>query len=155
MRQYSWNAMRASDLERQRTIDELRRHCAAGRLDVDEYALRIEKAMAATTLEELDHLRSDLPMMRIADPAGGRVWAEKRLLPVGPGRDGRFGRPGGPARFSDRLTALALALVAFAVVVSVLVLALAAEWAWAAVLLAGWLMGVLQARLGSRLRRRS
>lgn len=155
MRQYSWNGMRASDLERQRTIDELRRHCAAGRLDVDEYALRIEKAMAATTLEELDHLRSDLPMMRIADPAGGRVWAGKRLLPAAPRRDGGLGRPAGPSRFGDRLTALALALVAVAVVVAVLVLALAAEWAWAAVLLAGWLMGVLQARLGSRLRQRS
>ena len=149
--------MRASDLERQRTMDELRRHCAAGRLDVDEYAIRIEKAMTATTLEELDHLRSDLPMMRIADPSAGRGGTGRQLLR----RDDRFGAGGGvssssvPTARNDRLTAVALVLVAVAVVVTVLVLALLAEWVGVAVLLVGWLMGVLQGRLGSRLRRRS
>ncbi len=62
--------MRASDEDRKRTVDELRRHCAAGRLDVDEYASRIERAMLAASLEELDDLRADLPMLRIAEPAG-------------------------------------------------------------------------------------
>lgn len=147
--------MRASDLERQRTIDELRRHCAAGRLDVDEYALRIEKAMSATTLEELDHLRSDLPMMRIADPARGRGWPGRQLVGAGSSDGGLTAiRSVGLPRGSDRITAVALAVVAVAVVVSVLVLALLAEWVGAAVLLAGWLLGVLQGRLGSRLRQR-
>ena len=29
--------MRVSDVDRERAVEELRRHCAAGRLDVDEY----------------------------------------------------------------------------------------------------------------------
>ncbi len=150
--------MRASDLERQRTIDELRRHCAAGRLDVDEYAVRIEKAMAATTLEELDHLRSDLPMMRIADPAGGaggRVWARRALTEGGGADSGRHGSPARAGAARDRVTAVALAVVTVLVVLAVLVLAVAAEWAWAAVLVVGWLIGLLQGRLSSRSRRRS
>lgn len=146
--------MRASDLERQRTIDELRRHCAAGRIDVDEYAARIEKAMSATTLEELDRLRADLPMMRIADPdagATGRVWARGALAAesgTGPGP----ALTGGPTG-RRRLTVTAMALLSVVVVLAVLALSLVAEWAWAAVLIAGWLIGLLQGRLSQSARR--
>ncbi|HET9077657.1 MAG TPA: DUF1707 domain-containing protein [Acidimicrobiales bacterium] len=137
--------MRASDLERQRTIDELRRHCAAGRIDVDEYATRIEKAMSATTLEELDHLRSDLPMMRIADPVGG-AGGTIRGRPVLAGAD-----PGGTAGTAPgarlRLTAVAVAVLSVLVVLAVVALALVAEWAWAVVLVAGWLAGLATGRL--------
>ena len=147
--------MRASDIERQRTIDELRRHCAAGRIDVDEYAARIEKAMSATSLEELDRLRADLPMMRIADPQGGetgRVWARPALTGPAPGGDG----PGGaPVSARRRLTAAAVVVLSALVVVSVVVLSAVAEWAWAAVLLAGWLVGLLQGRMAARSRRGS
>lgn len=145
--------MRVSDVERQRTIDELRRHCAAGRIDVDEYASRIEKAMSATSLEELDRLRADLPMMRIADPDGGatgRVWA-RAVLPESPPRGQG---PGAPST-RLRLTAAALVVLTAMVVAAVLVLSLLAEWAWAAVLLIGWLVGLLQGRLSTRARRRN
>lgn len=134
--------MRASDSERQRTIDELRRHCAAGRLDVDEYASRIEKAMAATTLEELDHLRSDLPMMRIADPAGSPRF-RAQTLPAMVGASGSAGR---------RLSAVAVAALSVAVVLAVVVLSLVAEWAWAAVLLIGWMIGLIQGRSSHHVR---
>jgi hypothetical protein len=140
--------MRVSDTDRQRAIDELRRHCAAGRIDVDEYAARIEKALAATTLEELDLLRAYLPMLRIADPSGGngRIWAR-----------GDYSAPalpsGGPSRpwgVGQTVSASLVVLLSVIVVVSAVVIALVAEWTWAVVLLAGWLAGVVQGRLGRR-----
>ena len=145
--------MRASDSDRQRTVDELRRHCAAGRLDVDEYAARIERALGASTLEELDQLRADLPMMRIADPAGnpGRngVRSDRGLPPAGrlPARD----RAAGADQDHHgrlRLGATAVVALTVLVVVSALVVGLAAQWTWAALLLAGWLVGLAQGRIG-------
>jgi hypothetical protein len=143
--------MRVSDTDRQRAIDELRRHCAAGRIDVDEYAARIEKALAATTLEELDVLRADLPMLRIADPAGrqnGRIWARANgsaeTLPVGASsRAWAIGQT---------LSASLIVLLSVIVVVSAVVIALVAGWTWSVVLLAGWLVGIIQGRVGRRSR---
>jgi hypothetical protein len=139
--------MRVSDTERQRTVDELRRHCAAGRLDVDEYAGRVEQVLDATTLEELDQVLADLPMMRIADPVGVGTGSYHPVGGVGEGRGagGRFaagtsGRPG-------RLAASAVVILSVVVVVGVVLLALLASWSWVAVLVAGWLIGLIQARL--------
>lgn len=53
--------MRASEAEREATVAELRRHAAAGRLDVDELEERVEAAFAARTREELGDLSHDLP----------------------------------------------------------------------------------------------
>ena len=147
--------MRASDSDRQRTVEELRRHCAAGRIDVDEYAARIERALAASTLEELDQLRADLPMLRIADPAGGRsrgVWAD-RGLPAAPGAGGPEvdGAAGVGSRL--RLGATAVVVLTVLVVVAAVVISLTAQWTWAALLLAGWLVGLAQGRLGRADRR--
>lgn len=153
--------MRVSDTERQRTIDELRRHCASGRLDVDEYAGRIEKAMVATTLEELDALTSDLPMVRIADPAGYRPAGHAdggAARSIGAAaRDWANGRSAGaaitnPADAARRLGSSAIILMTVILVTSVVLLAILASWAWAAVLLAGWLVGLLQGRAVSRRR---
>ncbi len=146
--------MRASDEDRQRTVDELRRHCAAGRIDVDEYASRVEQALSAGTLEELDGIRADLPMLRIAEPAGSGVWAARRPRVAGPpvsvpesGRDRGTGRVAG---VQGTVLALAVAAVTVTVVVAAIVLSLAVEWTWAAVLLAGWALGLLQGRLARR-----
>lgn len=138
--------MRVSDSERQRAIDELRRHCAAGRIDVDEYAARIERALMATTLQELDVLRADLPMIRIADPAAetGHVWARvhEPATPESPGGGGRSWALG------QALSASLIVALSAVVVVAALVIALVAGWTWAVVLIAGWLVGVAQGRLG-------
>jgi Domain of unknown function (DUF1707) len=143
--------MRVSDAERQRVIDELRRHCGAGRLDVDEYAARIERALAATTLVELDELLTDLPMVRIADPVGAR-----RVL--GPGRaagnEGSDAYEGGGyaakgRALSRRMATTTVALLTVIVVVSVVVTALMAQWVAVALLLVGWLIGMVQGRMGS------
>lgn len=144
-----------SDAERQRAIDELRRHCGAGRIDMDEYSSRLERALAATTLAELDELLADLPIVRIADPAGvkpstGRQ-ASATLAQVG-GYGSRGSEDSGYAAkgraVSKRLSQTAVVVLTVVVVLASVVLALAASWAWAAVLLVGWFIGVLQGWLG-------
>jgi hypothetical protein len=55
---------RASDAERDRAADALRRHHADGRLSTDELEERIGRAYAATTLGDLDRLFADLPRLR-------------------------------------------------------------------------------------------
>jgi hypothetical protein len=134
--------MRASDTDRQRAIDELRRHCAAGRLDVEEYAARLDKAMVATTLEALDELLKDLPMVRIADPAGA--------LNGGSRRDSEAAGDQSTVGLTKRLAASAVVLLTVMVVLAAIVLSLVASWAWVFVLLAGWVAGLVQGSLFSK-----
>ncbi|HVA73941.1 MAG TPA: DUF1707 domain-containing protein [Acidimicrobiales bacterium] len=138
--------MRISDTERQRTIDELRRHCAAGRIDVDEYAHRIETVMGASTLEDLDAVLHDLPMLRIADPSmpGERSGSGSLFEPRGlaPGEEAGGGR---------RLAAAVTVLLTVAIVITAAVLLAVVSWGWALVLLGGWTTGLVQ---GVVLRRR-
>ncbi len=154
--------MRVSDAERQRVIDELRRHCGAGRLDVDEYAARIEGALAATTLAELDELLVDLPMVRIADPlgasqpAGSRSsrgsWRALGSSPSGEdgGEAGESGSYAAKGRaLSKRMASTTVALLTVVVVLSVVVAALLAQWVAVALLLVGWLIGMVQGRMGA------
>ncbi|HEU5216280.1 MAG TPA: DUF1707 domain-containing protein [Gaiellaceae bacterium] len=53
--------VRASDAEREQTVSVLRRCSAEGRLTVDEFADRIDRAYAARTRGELEALVGDLP----------------------------------------------------------------------------------------------
>jgi hypothetical protein len=53
--------IRASDQDRDRTAALLREHHAAGRLNLDEFNERLDKAYAAKTMGELDALMADLP----------------------------------------------------------------------------------------------
>ena len=53
--------LRASDAERERTVAQLRRHAAAGRLTVEELDERSERAYTARTLSDLAALVADLP----------------------------------------------------------------------------------------------
>lgn len=135
--------MRVSDSERQRTIDELRRHCAAGRIDVDDYSSRLERALAATTLEELDHLTADLPMVRIADPVGYRAGD-------GAAQGSAVLAVAASARDWNRMGSAAIAVLTVMVVVAAVLFAIVVGWAWALVLLAGWLVGLLQGRASRR-----
>jgi hypothetical protein len=56
------SALRASDEDRERLIDELNEHAGAGRLSTEELEDRLEQAYAARTTTELDALRRDLPL---------------------------------------------------------------------------------------------
>jgi hypothetical protein len=76
---------RASDAERDRAADALRRHHADGRLSTDELEERTGRAYAATTLGDLDQLFADLPRLR--SPEGERrprfgVWPPAFALPL-------------------------------------------------------------------------
>ena len=53
--------LRASDADRERTVELLREHCADGRLTADEFNDRLEQAFAARNRGELDALLADLP----------------------------------------------------------------------------------------------
>jgi uncharacterized membrane protein len=87
--------IRASDRDRDRAASLLREHHAAGRLTAEEFHDRLDKAMEAKTLGELDALMADLPsidLYRLPDaslrrpPASGRLPAQDR-------RRGRIERP--------------------------------------------------------------
>ncbi len=59
---------RASDDDRQQVVRALERHTAAGRLDLDEYAERVDRALAARTHRELAEVTTDLPADPRPDP---------------------------------------------------------------------------------------
>jgi Domain of unknown function (DUF1707) len=53
--------IRASDADRERAAAALREHLAAGRLTIEEFDERLDRAYAAKTLGELDEIMADLP----------------------------------------------------------------------------------------------
>lgn len=53
--------LRASDADRDAVVEQLRHHGAVGRLRLDELTSRIETALEARTLGDLDALLADLP----------------------------------------------------------------------------------------------
>lgn len=55
------DARAISDVERDRVVRELTRHCGDGRLTLDELEHRITEAYAATTQAELAHAMRELP----------------------------------------------------------------------------------------------
>jgi uncharacterized membrane protein len=73
------SGLRASDGERERAAEILRRHHADGRLTTDEFEERLERAYAAKTLGDLDQLFGDLPRLRT--PEGERRPRPRGLWP--------------------------------------------------------------------------
>jgi hypothetical protein len=76
-------ALRASDADRERVADLLRRHTAEGRLDPDELDDRLSGAYAARTIDDLESLTADLPVLATtpaspAPPADHQARAELR-----------------------------------------------------------------------------
>jgi cobalamin biosynthesis protein CbiG len=53
--------IRASDADRDHVVSLLQEHHAAGRLTAEEFGERLEAALRARTLGELDELLADLP----------------------------------------------------------------------------------------------
>ena len=121
--------IRASDADRDKVAALLREHHAAGRLTAEEFGERMEAAMVAKTLGELDELMEDLPVIDLYQLPD----ASLRRRPPRPGSSllpsEWLGGPGGPARF----TAGTVAVGAWAVVTSALI----AVWAVAAVVAGG------------------
>jgi Domain of unknown function (DUF1707) len=85
--------IRASDADRTRVASMLREHHAEGRLTAEEFHDRMDKALDATTIGELDELMADLPSIDLYKlPAAGLRVADsgvsRMLLPAdraGPG----------------------------------------------------------------------
>jgi len=85
--------IRASDEDRGRTAAALGEHYAAGRLTLEEFQERLDKAYAATTVGELDRLMADLPETdlgrlperrapgQVQVPAGGSVLVRRPAWP--------------------------------------------------------------------------
>jgi len=66
----------ASDAERERTSEALRQASVEGRLTLDEFSVRVERALAARTRDELQAVTRDLPAIaptRPAQPVAGMV----------------------------------------------------------------------------------
>jgi hypothetical protein len=117
--------IRASDADRDRVAALLREHHAAGRLTAEEFGERMDKALEAKTLGELDQLLADLPAIDLyqlpdASLRRGPTRAGQSLLPAD------LGGPDSPVRFSPGTVAMG----AWAVVTSALI----AIWAVAAVI---------------------
>ena len=116
--------IRASDADRDRVASLLREHHAAGRLTAEEFHERMDRALEARTLGELDELMTDLPAIDLYQLPD----ASLRRGPTRPGRSLLPADPGGhsaPARFTPGTVAMG----AWAVVTSAMV----AIWAVAAV----------------------
>src|ERR1700678_1894 len=80
--------VRASDADRERTATLLREHHAVGRLTAEEFNERVDKALAARTLGDLEVLLADLPAIDLYQlPAAG-------IRPAPPGGLRRRGGPG-------------------------------------------------------------
>jgi DUF1707 SHOCT-like domain len=89
--------LRASDAERERTVQHLREQALAGRLTVDELDERCARAYAAVTVSQLAELVEDLPAAAPAarpaphpapavGPAGVRPFTYEWHHPVAPDR---------------------------------------------------------------------
>lgn len=74
----SGSGVRASDAERERAAESLRRHHADGRLTTEELDERTERVYAAKTLGDLNQLFGDLPRLRAPE--------ERRPRRLGPPR---------------------------------------------------------------------
>jgi hypothetical protein len=59
-------AVRASDAERRETTERLKRACVEGRLTLDEFGERVERALAVRTRGDLDALTADLPVTAVS-----------------------------------------------------------------------------------------
>lgn len=72
--------MRAADADRDRVVDSLRDHAAAGRLGTEELEDRIAVALEAQTFGELDALQADLPKLKDRRRAEVRRAAAQRAF---------------------------------------------------------------------------
>jgi DUF1707 SHOCT-like domain len=103
--------IRASDADRDRAAAALREHLAAGRLTIEEFDERLDRAYAAKTLGQLDELMTDLPTSDLGQLPGSSVdrsVADPMLAGRHPGRSiqpppGRF-PPVGRAAWGSWLT---------------------------------------------------
>jgi len=76
---------RAGDAERETVAGQLREHYAAGRLTIDEFRARLDRAYSAITVSDLGRVTADLPAVQGPAAAQGGTGA----APPGPRRRAR------------------------------------------------------------------
>jgi DUF1707 SHOCT-like domain len=90
--------IRASDADRDRAAAALREHLVAGRLTIEEFDERLDRAYAAKTLGELDELMADLPTSDLGQLPGSSL--DRRAAdPTPAGRHPDEPIQAGPGRF--------------------------------------------------------
>jgi hypothetical protein len=89
--------LRASDAERNQTIEVLAAACAEGRLSLEEYSQRSEAALSARTIGDLTGMTADLPAL----PQPGAVAVPEEITAV-LGNESRKGHWVVPAHLSVR-----------------------------------------------------
>lgn len=88
--------MRASDADRERTVEQLREHHAVGRLTADEFGDRLDQALTAKTIVDLDALLGDLPAIDLYQlPSASIRPASPPTLRSGSRADAGLDRRGG------------------------------------------------------------
>jgi hypothetical protein len=103
--------IRASDADRDRVAALLREHHAAGRLTTDEVRERLDRALEARTLGDLDALMTDLPHLDLS------LQTRRGAGPGGPA-PAWPARPAGDLARQDavlRITALAVIVTGYCV----------------------------------------
>lgn len=121
--------IRASDADRDRATALLREHHAAGRLTAEEFHDRMDKALDARTVGEIDELMADLPAIDLYQlPAASLRRAapgtRQSLVPRDPHRSAS------PVRFAPGTAAMATWAAATSVLIAI--------WAVVAVLGGPW-----------------
>jgi Domain of unknown function (DUF1707) len=119
--------IRASDADRDRAASLLREHHAAGRLTAEEFHERMDAALNATTLGEIDELLADLPVIdlyRLPDESMRRAAGlpHTSLVPRDPGAAADLDR------IPPAMGALAVITGALIVIWAVLAVIGAATW---------------------------
>ena len=84
-------AIRASDPEREQAVTRLREAAAEGRLTLEEFAQRTDRAYTAKTSDDLAELTSDLPATPDVEPAASTRGSRRLTLAIFGGSD-RKGR---------------------------------------------------------------
>ncbi|MDQ6807124.1 MAG: DUF1707 domain-containing protein [Actinomycetota bacterium] len=70
--------LRVSDQDRERAVQEIREHFAAGRLTEEELDTRVQAAVRAQTQSELSAIRQDLPNLPLSPAQHKAQLAERR-----------------------------------------------------------------------------
>jgi Flp pilus assembly protein TadB len=139
--------IRASDADRDRVAEALREHHAMGRLTMQEFEERLDRAYAAKTLGDLDELTADLPAIDLYQLP---IPADRRTAPAVPGQL--------PGRLSPVWRAVWASWASLSLVLVVVWLLVGPGWfLWpagvlGALLAARWIAGAPPGDRGSRRR---
>lgn len=79
----SGSEMRASNADRERIVAALQRHTAAGRLSLDEFTERVDRALACRTQADLAEVVSDPPAEADESTVDGTGGGQHLILAFG------------------------------------------------------------------------